>query len=432
MDENPEISIFRPVRIVVEWFARSPWRAFVIIFLLSFAIRGYILSLLPTEIIRPNTQRENPAIAILLAQKGEFSNPYMLPTGPTAHLPPLAPLPFALFYKLFGLTLTAGYIAWLFIAAMYSILNGMLPWLAGKFGLGRQAGVLAGYLIAFIPQWAGHGEGLTAVMLGLLMVAFLRRWTTLQVSMKNSLLIGIGWGIAFHVQPALLTVLLGYVVFELWWLKQRRWIMTLAIASGVLLACIPWGWRNYSVFHDVFFIRSNFGLELRMGNHEGAAAAMDVMDMKEEFRHPRTHWAEARLMQKVGEMEYMHRARKEALQWIKTNPAEFGWLTVQRFLYVWFGPWYEPAIGIVVTLLTLLAVLGAWKIMPKLAVPQRAALVIPILTFPLVYYFVAYMPRYREPIDWILFLLAGALVWRWIKQSQQPPTGTRWSKTKFK
>lgn len=417
MNEKPESDIANPVYKFNDWVARSPWRTFILLFLLTFAIRGYILTLIPKDIIRPNTFRENSSIAVSLVQKGEFSNPYMLPTGPTAHLPPLVPLPFALFYKLFGLTLTAGYMAWLFIAAVYSILNGMLPWLAGKFGLGRQSGVLTGLVLAFIPQWSGHGEGLTAVALALLIVAYLKRWTTLQVSVGNSLLIGMGWGIAFHVQPALLTVLLGCMIFELWWLKHRRWIMVLAIASGVLVACVPWGWRNYTVFNDLFFIRSNLGLELRMGNHKNASAAMDVMDMKEEFRHPRTHMEEALLMQDVGEMEYMRWARKEASEWIKANPAEFGWLTVQRFLYIWLGPWYDPIVGIAVSLLTLLAVLGAWRILPKLTIPQRAVLLIPLLTFPLTYYFVAYMPRYREPVDWILFLFAGSVVWRWIRRN---------------
>lgn len=414
MDENPKIKTTNPLEIVVDWIVNSPWRAFLVIFLLSLAIRVYVLTLIPTEIIRPNTYRENAAIAVSLVQKGEFADPYMLPTGPTAHLPPLAPLLFALFYKLFGLTLTAGYIAWLVVMVVYSALNGMLLWLAGKFGLGRQSGVLAGFVLIFAPQFSGHGEGLTAIMLGLLMVAFLWRWTTSQISVKNSILIGIGWGIAFHVQPALLTVFLGYMIFELWWIKQQRWITALAMLSGVLIACIPWTWRNYTVFNDVFFIRSNLGLELRMGNHEGAEAAMDVMDMKEEFRHPRTHIKEARLMQEIGEREYMRRARNEALQWIKSNPTEFGWLTVQRFLYIWFGPWYEPTFGMILSLLTLLAVLGAWKILPKLTIPQRAVLLIPLLAFPLIYYFVAYMPRYREPIDWILLLFASAGVWHLI------------------
>jgi hypothetical protein len=39
---------------------------------------------------------------------------------------------------------------------------------------------------------------------------------------------------------------------------------------------------------------------------------------------------------------------------------------------------------------------------------------IPLATYPLIYYIVAYMPRYRIPIDWILYILAGAAVWQLI------------------
>ncbi len=67
-----------------------------------------------------------------------------------------------------------------------------------------------------------------------------------------------------------------------------------------------------------------------------------------------------------------------------------------------------------VTALTLLALLGAWLTFPSLAVPQRAALLIPLVTYPLIYYVVAYMPRYREPVNWIFLLLAGAAVWHWM------------------
>jgi len=39
----------------------------------------------------------------------------------------------------------------------------------------------------------------------------------------------------------------------------------------------------------------------------------------------------------------------------------------------------------------------------------------PLVCYPLVYYVVIYMPRYRWPLDWILLLLAGAAVWRWLE-----------------
>ena len=43
-------------------------------------------------------------------------------------------------------------------------------------------------------------------------------------------------------------------------------------------------------------------------------------------------------------------------------------------------------------------------------------LLIPLATFPLVYYVVTYMSRYRIPLNWILLLFAGAEVWHWMKR----------------
>ena len=53
---------------------------------------------------------------------------------------------------------------------------------------------------------------------------------------------------------------------------------------------------------------------------------------------------------------------------------------------------------------------------PALARPQWAILLIPLATYPLIYYLVAYMFRYRIPINGILLMLAGAGLWHFIKR----------------
>lgn len=403
------------LRSALDWLARKPWRACLIIFILSFSIQSFFLTKVAPRYIRPHMRWEQQAIAVSLAERGEFADPYMLPTGPTAHLPPIPPAIFGFTYRLFGLTLAAGYIGWLINMAILAAVWALLPWLAWRVGLGGQVGVLAGFAGALIPRWPGHGEGLTALAMGLLMVAFVRRWMTGRSGAVGSLLLGVAAGIAFHVQPALLPVVLGWMAFELWWSEDRRkWLASGLVTVGIVVACLPWGWRNYQTFDAVFFIRSNFGLELRMGNHEGAAASMDVMDRQQEHRHPRTHESEARLVQELGEVAYMRQAGREAMEWIAANPGTFVGLTVSRAAHWWLGPLYYPPGALLVTVLTILALVGAWLSFPALAAPQRAALLIPLITYPLVYYTVAYMPRYREPIDWIFFLLAGAALWRWI------------------
>ncbi|UCC53949.1 MAG: hypothetical protein JSV68_08245 [Anaerolineaceae bacterium] len=302
-----------------------------------------------------------------------------------------------------------------------SLLYAMLPMLSHKLGTTRQAGFIGGIAGALLIEWHGHGEYLTGIVMGLTLVAFLRRWTKNRISVSGSFLLGLVIGVAFHIQPALLPVILGCMAFELWWRrKHRRWAYLSVLALGVVIACIPWGWRNYTAFNGLFFIRSNFGLELRVGNHEGAVAMIDVMVGQRDplLLHPKAHLREARKLKEVGEVEYNRQARDEALEWIRSNPGDFISLTLQRFVNVWVGPLHQPKGIAGVLTLTILALVGAWRTFPGLTIPQRAAFLIPLATYPIIYYVMAYMPRYRVPIDWILFILAGAAVWSWIRRPQ--------------
>ncbi len=400
------------LRSVVNWVSSSPWRCFLAIFPLAFLMRLNQIKQIPAIHLIPSNQWELGSIALSLVKSGQFADPYMIATGPTAHLPPLFPYLFSMIYRWLGLTPIAGYAGWLLIITTSSLLYAALPWFSSKLGPGRQAGLIGGLSGALLIQWTGHGEYLTAICLGFILVAFVRRWTSSYPSNWGSLLLGLAVGIAFHLQPVLLAVITGCAIFELWWKRQpRRWVSLAIVATGIFLISLPWAWRNYSTFNTIFFIRSNLGLELRMGNHDGAAATMEVMDAQAEPIHPRTHFAEARKLRDIGEIAYMHEAQQEALRWITSHPVEFLWLTIQRFANVWAGPLHRPAAAISVFFITLLAILGFFHSLPALSIPQRAAIVIPLLTYPLIYYVVAYMPRYRVPIDWILYMLAGAAIW---------------------
>ena len=271
------------LRAVVDWIARSPWRYFSLIFLLSMVIRVDQLDQISGRYLLPTSDRELGAIAISLTKTGDFADPYIIPTGPTAHLPPIPPLRDSLIYRALGLTYKAGYVRAMSIIVTTSVLYALLPWFSDRLGTGRGAGVLAGLagaISGFVggvwDMLPGHGEYLTGLTLGLVLAAFLHRWANRGGGLVGSLLLGLGIGVAFHVQPALLPVVLGCMLFELWWLKgARKWALMGVIALGILLASLPWGWRNLRTFNRVIFIRSNFGLELSMGNNDAAAATFD-------------------------------------------------------------------------------------------------------------------------------------------------------------
>jgi len=320
------------------------------------------------------------------------------------------------------MTATAGYVRALVGIGSHSTLFALLPWFALKLGLGTRAGIFAGVACALIPlQGLGEVVGLGAtahasLTFAMLTVAFLHRWTVDRLSTASSLLLGMACGAAFHVLPPLLLVVLGNLIFELWWKPGRRkWLLTACVAVGAILACAPWIWRNYTALRGFFFIRSNFGLELRIANHSGADADIEVTYARSgTLRHPSENLEEAHQVRDLGEAEYNRRARNEALSWIRTHPAEFLRLTLMRFLHFWCGQLRYPWLAALFTAITVLAVLGLRRILPALDAPGRAALLIPLATFPLVYYIVSYVAHYPAPLAWMLLLLAGYEVQSWI------------------
>jgi hypothetical protein len=104
----------------------------------------------------------------------------------------------------------------------------------------------------------------------------------------------------------------------------------------------------------------------------------------------------------------MRAAGREATDWIRSHPAAFARLTGLRGAQFWLGPIDGRPIAIATTLVTLLAAVGAWRVLPAMNGPRRAALLIPLATYPLVYHVVGYEARYRQPLDGLLLLLAAA------------------------
>lgn len=391
--------------------AGSPSWSFLLIFTVAFVLRLGMLNYFPKDQIPPNPSWETGAVAISLAETGRMADPYIIPTGPTAHMPPLMVAAMGLLYRVLGTGYVGGMVRWILIMAGYSTLFALLPWLGHRFGLGGEAGLIGGLIGALALGFPGEVESFSGIAMALILVAFLNRWTKEAPSSIETLLFGLVLGGAFHLQPALLPVVLGCISFEVWPRRTRSSWASALIILGILIACLPWGIRNYRTFEGIFFVRSNFGLEMHVGNHEGAHPDVDVSSTRNSFRHPRTDVGEAKRIQEIGERPYMKEKGQEALDWIRNNPGEFLKLTAMRTIFFWTGPFYDPLVAMAQTLLSLLAFIGLVRSIPAVSAPCRAVLTIPLLTYPAVYYVVAFMPRYGQPIRWLLLLLAGKALW---------------------
>ncbi len=315
-----------------------PWRPCLLVFVVALAIRLFFLTLIPEDALRPSADWELDAIAMSLVTEGQFANPYIVPTGPTAHLAPIPPLMLALIYKVFGITMVAGIVGWLTRMVFQSAIWGLLPWIGQRTGLGWKAGLTGGLAGALFPQWLAHGEALAAVLMGLLVVTVVRRWDSIRrwesgapdsaPRTAASLLLGAAFGVSFHVQPVFLVVLLGFLTFEVWRRSDRaKWGSAGLVLFGALLVSIPWGVRNYRAFDAVFFVRSNLGLELRMGNHDGATASIDDPHFNDWPPHPRTHSEEAIKIREWGEVPYMRDSRREAVAGESDTSGSDPWTT---------------------------------------------------------------------------------------------------------
>ena len=387
----------------------TTWRGFLLVFLLHVGLQALLLTKVPVRHVQPHTRWEVLAVAMSLYERGEFADPYALPTGPTAHMPPFHPALVAAIYHLLGPTLAAGYVLWLFLIACHGVMWGMLPWLGGRLGLSPRAGLLAGVVGALVPRWPGFVEAPAAIAIGLVLAAFLARWEAGRTTAGGSLALGAATGLALHVTPSLLPVPVGLLAWEALSVRPPRWGRGVALVLlGMTLACVPWTWRNHRELGGLIFIRSNFGLELRMGNHEGAGATLELSARGGTERHPRSREDEARKVKELGELAYMRAAEREAREWIAAHPGEFLRLTALRVVQFWLGPVDDAGTALGISLVTILSLVGAWRAFPALTIGQRAAILVPLLLYPLVYYVVGFEARYRQPLDGLALLLAAS------------------------
>ena len=179
----------------------------------------------------------------------------------------------------------------------------------------------------------------------------------------------------------------------------RRWLGAALVLLGMTLACVPWTIRNHRALGGLFFLRSNFGLELRMGNHEGAGANLALSARGGTERHPRTNEDEARKVKELGELAYMRAAGREARAGSAPTPRSSSGSRRSGSRSSGSGrsttPWRRSGSASSRSS----PLVGAWRAFPGLVAARRAALLVPFLLFPLVYYVVGFEARYRQPLD---------------------------------
>ena len=356
-------------------------------------------------------------IGAALASGQGFSNPFEGQTGPTAWEPPLYPYLIAGVFKLFGIYSHASAFILLALSSLFSALTCIPIFRIAKRCFGETVAVWSAWTWALLPYtmfWATKVVWETSLSALLLAVVFS---LALEMDEKDAFGPWIQFGLLWGIAALNSTVLLSFLPASGIWAWYRRARRGKSSWGGIVLASIifcalltPWIVRNYKTFGKFIFIRDNFGAELRLGNGPWADGTWM------HYLHPTQNVYAMRQYREMGELAYIDMRKRQAIEFIKEDPARFAWLDFKRFVYFWAGVpriakiWWLAQTknsGFLAT-----SVLMFWGLGRALRKHKPGAWLFfwLILCYPAIYYFVFPYPRYRHPIEPLIVILGVFLI----------------------
>jgi hypothetical protein len=340
-----------------------------------------------------------------------FSDPYLSgPSGPTAQRAPIYPLLHAAVCLMFG-TGAAGWAAILALTAFVWSLQWTLAYDFLRYYGYPKAGLGAALFGVLVPlpgrlfKWEAVFAACILAAGACLMARLLTRPNRAQAC-----LLGLAVAVAILLTPATALVFLAWGVLLIWRGLFKSAVNVLATA--LLCATLPiglWTARNYQVFGHLFFIRDDAGMAIASSNLDCAKAlvADNIASGCFATIHPTANPSILAQLRKQGEYDFSARQMRSTVQWIRSHPARFARLTVERIVYFWFPlEHFDKRVlvnGIVMSLATVLSFLSIlWRRSLGFAILAGG-----LTCFPAIYYIAQLEQRYRYPVFWMSVLLAS-------------------------
>jgi uncharacterized membrane protein YpjA len=372
----------------------------------------------------------------IVAGRG-FSDPFGIPTGPTAWMPPVFPALMAAVLKAFG-SIEAVAVAVVMLQNLVLVYMGLIVirFASGPNSpRGSRIVVLAAYMVVISFNYYFYFQFThDHVAVGLWICVFVdladRFWGR-SPRPDAIALWGLVGGLSALTAPVLGPVWAALTMMLAFAAKRIRWIT----ASGLIAFAIvvPWMIRNAMVFHRLVPIKSNLAFEL----YQSQCLEKDgVLRYVTGFSHPylSANGIERRLYRQQGEMVYMDQKRRAFLRSVREDPSGYMRRVGNRLLHatVFYVPYFhdEGAVDVARRLIHPLPFAG---LLLTLTFPgwsrdkRKIACVAIYSTYLLPYVLVSYYIRYVVPIDIvkILFCLWGwQAVFLWFTAWRGPgPTG---------
>ncbi|HLJ23148.1 MAG TPA: glycosyltransferase family 39 protein [Candidatus Acidoferrales bacterium] len=362
-------------------------------------------------------------VARAIAAGEGFSSPLLNATsGPTAWFTPLYPYLIAGIFKLWGIYSATSHVIIQMMNCCFSALTIFPIYGIAKRTFGSGVAIGASWLWVFLPTalyypmlWVWDTT-LVALVFSLIF------WATLAMRGNSAVRSWLGygglWAIGVLINPSILSLFPFFVAWLVWELRRTHaaWLKPVTAALLLFAIClVPWTARNYRVFGKLIVLRSNFGLELWLGNNP------QVTDTSAQWQHPSSDSAEAAKYVRMGEIAYMAEKQHEAVAYMRSHPAETLNLVFRRFemnwlafsdspVDVWVNGDRNTRIFLALNCFLSVGCLVGVLVAQRARLPEAAPYAMVLLIFPAVFYVTHASSRYRFPIDPIILILATGAV----------------------
>ena len=358
-------------------------------------------------------------VADSLAHGKGFSHPFPGYNAVTAWIAPVYPFLCSLGIRLFRLT---SFRTVAFAQILNCAFSAATCWpifaIGGKI-FGEKTGLASAWLWAFLPnavllplEWVWD-QSLSAFLLALIVFA------TLELRESTSSLhwtwYGLLWGLTALANPTiclLLPFFLGWLLFQPGVALKHATGLAARAVLIFALSVLPWTIRNYYAIGGPTFVKSNFGLELWLGNNSA------VKEVYTPELHPDSNFSQCVKLILNGEPAYNRAKLLEAVAYIEEHPKEFLRNFSSRFADTWAASydsrvdpwvralhlnraevWFCTAFSVISLLGLGLALRSEWN--------DSLLIATCLVLFPIPYYLTHTALRYRHPIDPFMTILSA-------------------------